>query len=1134
MFTSKRWLSILLVLVLLICMVPPISVRAGGTDQVTCVIDSANPQKVSVSFRADAGVSTDDGKLYLFAVPTYVDSVTGQTPVASVPYTGGGNHSFSVDLKLNAADSRLYSKFYIGVKRGGAYTALTGGNFITNPEILAASHAARAETSSKKGIQIDFFIPTDMEDLGVKHAYFGIFYQDILSRTPTECSITYNGKTYYFVESRMKEYDSLISNMTRAGMSVSVGLQNGYREGYEYMVHPGVTPNGVSEIFALNTSTQEGLETAAAIHYFLASRYNGTNQACGRVENWIFGNEVNDGLHYYYMGPQEISTFVAEYLQSFRVAYTAIKSAYSNANVYICLQHRWNTANSLDDYGGKDFVDLFNQYAKAQGDMDWGLAYHAYSFPLNDADILNDGSAAIDHKGNATFGGEVTDSPDTPIITMKNLHLLTEYFHNQELLNADGEVRSIILTEQGYTSYSNITGQNEAKQAANIALSYYIAQMNNDIDAFILRAHTDTYEGSPYYKFGLRNEASTGYPGTAKFSHNIYKYLDTDESLAYSEFAKSALNITDWAEAVPGWNSQAFNTMGTWTQTTLGRATGVTGNRTITTGMIDQWESSYNVFGLATVDYDIVLQPEGFIVTNPYAYYLAWQGIEKHFDTPLDLRNSAYLTMDVRLDPKDATGDADRLELKIRLHSGDDVYDAIGIVDVNQKYTVCADLSTWSGRSSIDTIEVQIREYDQEKSFDGLLYVYNVQGASAVSGLTKLEGVEKTLTDLSGADVSYTKGYDHTGSAIEPQPTVSLNGKVLERHKDYDVIYHNNVEPGTAKLVVVGIGNYTGWITKEFTIYGNYPTVYNGVDYARVYSYGYYSENYPEVVAEVGDDPAALLEHFVTVGMHYALQGTGEFNVLAYAQFNDDLRAAFGDDWAKYYLFHLESGWKEGRATSGMKPDDMEAPVYPHTVHFPEADASVEPTCLKPGLTGGSHCWYCGVVIQAPETVAAQGHLYSDPYDTDCDVCGDVRKVNKARPTMSMYRMYDPNSGEHFYTGSMEERRNLVAAGWKYEGVGFTFPLNTGDPVHRLYDPITGEHLYTMDKAEMNMLLEQGWKYEGIAFNSGYETEVPQYRLHNPNAKRGAYHFTASVEERDFLISLGWEYQGIGFYSCWQ
>ena len=142
-------------------------------------------------------------------------------------------------------------------------------------------------------------------------------------------------------------------------------------------------------------------------------------------------------------------------------------------------------------------------------------------------------------------------------------------------------------------------------------------------------------------------------------------------------------------------------------------------------------------------------------------------------------------------------------------------------------------------------------------------------------------------------------------------------------------------------------------------------------------------------------------------------------------------------------------------------------------------------------------------------------------------------QVMKGRIVHHMFRMYDPNSGEHFYTGSTEERDNLVAAGWNYEGVGFTFPKNAGYPVYRLYEPVYGEHLYTMDVKEKDMLIAQGWNYEGIAFNSASEYEVVQYRLHNPNENRGAYHFTGSEEERQNLIRAGWEDQGIGWYSAW-
>lgn len=36
-----------------------------------------------------------------------------------------------------------------------------------------------------------------------------------------------------------------------------------------------------------------------------------------------------------------------------------------------------------------------------------------------------------------------------------------------------------------------------------------------------------------------------------------------------------------------------------------------------------------------------------------------------------------------------------------------------------------------------------------------------------------------------------------------------------------------------------------------------------------------------------------------------------------------------------------------------------------------------------------------------------------------------------------MYRLYNPNSGEHFYTANSAERDNLKRLGWSLEGVAW-------------------------------------------------------------------------------------------------
>lgn len=62
----------------------------------------------------------------------------------------------------------------------------------------------------------------------------------------------------------------------------------------------------------------------------------------------------------------------------------------------------------------------------------------------------------------------------------------------------------------------------------------------------------------------------------------------------------------------------------------------------------------------------------------------------------------------------------------------------------------------------------------------------------------------------------------YTGKALKPGETVKakVNGKTvkLDKGEDYTVKYEKNIKKGTAKVIVTGIGNFTGTLTKTFTI----------------------------------------------------------------------------------------------------------------------------------------------------------------------------------------------------------------------------------------------------------------------------------------------------------------------------
>lgn len=88
-----------------------------------------------------------------------------------------------------------------------------------------------------------------------------------------------------------------------------------------------------------------------------------------------------------------------------------------------------------------------------------------------------------------------------------------------------------------------------------------------------------------------------------------------------------------------------------------------------------------------------------------------------------------------------------------------------------------------------------------------------------------IEAPGYTLVEIKGTDVtvSGTK-FPYTGEAIEPEVTVTVEGRNLTEGTDYSVTYANNIQPGTGTVTVRGIATasmtlgYTGEVTLEFTV----------------------------------------------------------------------------------------------------------------------------------------------------------------------------------------------------------------------------------------------------------------------------------------------------------------------------
>lgn len=483
-----------------------------------------------------------DNYLYLFEMQPYEDDL-GERTNYSAWLTKGDRISFTQPLNFGTSEDKLYSKFVLAVYDGTKYTMISTPAHVTNPEVLAKNTQEFKDPQTKKGLLIEQSMLSDAMELGVKHVIVNIPFHHILG---SGIEYEYDGKTYHFNRALMEEYDNTVSRMNMKNILVTAVILNGWNDNTPQLIHPNATKSSKAFYYGFNASTKEGYETIKAIASFLADRYSGGTGSKGKVSNWIIGNEINNNQVWNYVGEMSVETYVKEYEKAFRVFYTAIKSINKNDRVYFSTDFNWNdkAKNNLN-YSAKDIIDIFNANVRAGGQMDWGLAYHPYSIPLTEPEFWDDDQTGL-----------IQYNADSNVINFKNLSVLTDYFQQPGFLMTNGEVRPIILSEQGFTSESLTRGKDTDTQAAAVAYAYYIVDSNPHIDAFIMSRQVDAVvEAKDSLAFGLwycdMNSPNVVKPTMRKKAWSVFRTIDSKSSLETTEFAKEIIGINKWSDVIP-------------------------------------------------------------------------------------------------------------------------------------------------------------------------------------------------------------------------------------------------------------------------------------------------------------------------------------------------------------------------------------------------------------------------------------------------------------------------------------------------------------------------------------------------------------------------------------------------------
>lgn len=489
----------------------------------------AELKKLKFSLSMPLIPASDDAYLYLFRADTWEEDADA---LEKEPVTRGRKDR-AWETTFPYRDAYLYERFIPAVKVDGNYVQVGKSVYLSNPEALAENQEPYPETGSKKGILLD---PTmlgtpELTDLGVKHAIYNIPLSHIMGETtdPTFPTITYTykGRNYAFNGAAINGYDGLFTYLSDMGMTATAVVLNDWNEAFPELIHPDAkNQESGAYYYMFNAAGEEGTRTIEAVAGFLAERYSSGEH--GMIHSWVIANEINQNRVWNYMNTRDVVYYTKEFEKSFRIFYQAVKRHYAQGRVYFSIDHAWNSNDGDNSvfFNGRDILEYFNEAALAHGNYDWGIAIHPYPEPLT---RVNYWSQEYDKTRNA------------PHLSIMNLNVLTDILSDEAYLDRAGEVRSVTITELGFSS-----GSGERLQAAAFAYCYYIVENNPYVDAFLMNRQTDAPEEvMAGLAFGVYE-----YDHSGKYIKDVFRYIDTDQAEEYTDFMLNILGADSLEEAL--------------------------------------------------------------------------------------------------------------------------------------------------------------------------------------------------------------------------------------------------------------------------------------------------------------------------------------------------------------------------------------------------------------------------------------------------------------------------------------------------------------------------------------------------------------------------------------------------------
>ena len=427
---------------------------------------------------------------------------------------------FTVDLPRFVSPGqrdRALSRFRLESNDG---EFLSRAIWVTELAENTAKKIGRISSASQKGLGgiPDIADPKhEIFELGLSHATINVVLNALISDRPRPKfeKVLFEGKTFYLNRGYLQRRQRTVQLLRKNGIAVTaILLVSNQRD--SPMVHPESESRGKFVMPNLR-------EPRGTLQYLTALRVLGNHftQPGVRVSNWVVHNEVDQAGTWTNMGDQPLDRYLESYSRSARLIYATMRARDPHSRVFISLTHHWTKKSSgAGTYTVRPMLERFAQMARAEGDYEWGVAYHPYPRSLRDPNTWSDVGAEMNF--------------DTPYITPKNFEVLP-FFLQQERFLYEGKSRGILFSEQGFNS-PTLSEEDQKRQVAGMIYLWRRLPAHPTIEAFHLHRYKDMPDQEGGLRLGIVDEN-----GNRKLGWEAWRDLETPAQKKWEKMADEVI-----------------------------------------------------------------------------------------------------------------------------------------------------------------------------------------------------------------------------------------------------------------------------------------------------------------------------------------------------------------------------------------------------------------------------------------------------------------------------------------------------------------------------------------------------------------------------------------------------------------